>query len=98
MIEEKDAEALLFNTLPYQYDNVIFTPSQMSSHTQEDTILSLLAEEKRAVAGDLEGDSERETALYSRKRMGKRMTGKNVIECYYYGKTGHTVCNISNTC
>jgi hypothetical protein len=98
MVEEEDAKAILLNNLPSQYNNVIFTLSQMSSHTLEDMISSLLAEEKRATAGDLEGDSQLETTLYSKKRMGKRMTGKSGIECYYCGKTGHTTINCKNLC
>jgi hypothetical protein len=49
-------------------------------------ISALLAEEKRATVGDSKGDYQLETALYSKKRMGKRMACKSEIECYYYGK------------
>lgn len=49
-IEKEDAKAILLKCLPFQYDNVIFTLSEMFSHTLEDTISSFLAEEKRATA------------------------------------------------
>lgn len=45
-------------------------------------ILALLAEENRVAAGDSKGDSQRETALYSKKRMGKGMKNMCEIECY----------------
>jgi hypothetical protein len=32
-------------------------------------------------------------ALYSQKRIGKRMIGKSGIECYYNGNTSHTMIN-----
>jgi hypothetical protein len=56
-IEEENVNAILLNNLPSQYNNVIFTLSQMSSHTLKDMISSLLSEEKRAIARYLEGDS-----------------------------------------
>jgi len=59
-VEEEDAKAILLNSLLSQYNNVIFTLSQMPSHTLEDIISFLLAEEKRAN----EGDSQPETTLY----------------------------------
>jgi hypothetical protein len=86
MVEEEDAKAILLNNLPSKYNNVIFTLSQMSSQTLEDMISSLLVKENRAIIGDSEGDSQPEIALYSKKRMGKRMIGKSGIECYYCGK------------
>lgn len=65
----------------------------MSSQTLEDMISALLAEEKRTIVGYSKGYSQLETAPYSKKRRGKKMTGKNEFECYYYGKTGHTTIN-----
>jgi hypothetical protein len=56
-MEEEDAKAISLNNLPSQYNNAIFNFSQRSSHTLEDMISSLLAEEKRTIAIDLEGYS-----------------------------------------
>jgi hypothetical protein len=50
MVEEEDAKAILLNNLPSQYNNVIFTLSQLPSQTLEDMIVALLAEEKRTIA------------------------------------------------
>jgi len=51
-VEEEDAKAIVLNSLLSQYNNVIFTLSQMSSRTLQDMISSLLIEEKRVTTGD----------------------------------------------
>eukprot|EP01018_Ginkgo_biloba_P034981 Gb_38096 [translate_table: standard] len=56
-VDEEDAKAILLNSLPSNYSNVIFTLSLMPSQTLENMISTLLVEEKRATAEDLEGDS-----------------------------------------
>jgi hypothetical protein len=81
IVEEEDVKAILLHNLPSQYNIVIFTLNGMFSHTLEDMISSLLVEEKRATTRDLEGDFQPKTKLYSKKRMGKRMTSKNGNEC-----------------
>eukprot|EP01018_Ginkgo_biloba_P039116 Gb_11768 [translate_table: standard] len=53
MVDEEYAKAILLNSLPSNYSNVIFTLSLMSSQTLEDMISTLLSEEKRATARDL---------------------------------------------
>lgn len=53
----------------------------------------LLIEEKSAVKGDSREDAQLELALYSKKRMGKTMSSKNEIECYYCKKLSHIAIN-----
>jgi hypothetical protein len=89
-MEEEDAKAILLNSLPSKYNNVIFTLNQMSSQTLEDMIVSLLAEEKRTIAGDTEDDPQPKTALYSRNNHSISTKDKGEMECYYCKKMGHT--------
>jgi hypothetical protein len=51
-VDDDDAKAILLNSLPSTYDNLIFTLSQLSSRTFDDMITTLLAEEKRMKEGD----------------------------------------------
>jgi hypothetical protein len=75
-------KAILLNSIPSQYNNVIFTHSQLPSQTLEDMITTLLAEEKRTIAGETKGDSQPEMALYSRNNHSRSTKDKgrwNVI-------------------
>jgi hypothetical protein len=46
-VDEDDSKAILLNSLSSNYDNAIFTLSQMPSKTLDEMIASLIAEEKR---------------------------------------------------
>jgi hypothetical protein len=52
-------------------------------------ILSLLAEEKRVIVGDIKGDPQPETILYSRYNSSRSTKDKGEMECYYCKKMGH---------
>jgi len=53
-------------------------------------IVSLLAKEKRTIAGNTKGDPQPETALYSRNNRSKSTKDKRKMECHYCKKMGHT--------
>jgi hypothetical protein len=93
VVDEEDAKAILLNSLPSKYNNVIFTLSQLPSQSLEDMIVALLAEEKRAIAGDTEGDTQSEMAFYSRNNHNRSTKDKREIECYYCRKMGHITIN-----
>ena len=46
-VKDEDAKALLLNTLPSTFNNVVFTLSQLSSLNLDDIVSTLLVEEKR---------------------------------------------------
>lgn len=46
-VEDEDAKVVLLNSLPSSYSNVVFTLSQMSTKTLQETITTLMGEEKR---------------------------------------------------
>jgi hypothetical protein len=58
VVDEEDAKAIILNSLPSKYNNVIFTLSQLPSQSLEDMIVALLAKEKRTIAGDTKGDTQ----------------------------------------
>jgi len=46
-VDEDDSKEILLNSLSSNYDNVIFTLSQIPSKTLDEMIASLIAKEKR---------------------------------------------------
>lgn len=46
-------------------------------------ISAFLVEEKRAITGDTEGDTQSEMAFYSRNNCNRSTKDKREIECYY---------------
>jgi hypothetical protein len=78
-VEEDDSKAILLNSLSSNYDNAIFTLSQMPSKTLDEMIASLIVEEKRMQLGDTEVNGKAEIALFSKGRMNKN---KASIECF----------------
>ena len=89
-MEEEDAKAIVLNSLPSKYNNVIFTLSQMPSQTLEDMISSLLVEENKTTTGDTKDDSQLEIALYSIYNCSKLAKDRG-MECYYCKKMRHSL-------
>ena len=87
-VEDEDAKAVLLNSLPSSYSNVVFTLSQISTQTLQETIAALLGEEKRLKPEDAEENSHVENALWTKSRMRKKNARKGDIECYYCKKIG----------
>ena len=46
----------MLNNLPYHYNNVTFTLSQLPSETLKDMIVVALVEEGRTIPREIEGD------------------------------------------
>lgn len=92
-VEDEDAKAVLLNSLPSSYSNVVFTLSQISTQTLQETIAALLGEEKRLKPEDAEENSHVENALWTKSRMRKKNANKGGIECHYCKKIGHTAWN-----
>lgn len=78
-IEEDDAKAILLNSLPLNYDNVIFTLSQFSSRSLDKMIATLLVEEKRMKSSNTEDNLHDKMTLFSKRRVNKN---KNSVECF----------------
>ena len=51
-VEEDDAKAILLNSLSSNYDNTIFTLSQLSTKSLDEMIAALLEKEKRLKQGN----------------------------------------------
>jgi hypothetical protein len=79
-VDEDDSKEILLNSLSSNYDNAIFTLSQMPSKTLDEMIASLIEEEKRMQPRDTEVNGKAEIALFSKGRMNKN---KASIECFY---------------
>ncbi|KAH9288226.1 hypothetical protein KI387_032343, partial [Taxus chinensis] len=90
-IEDKDAKAILLNSLSSKYNNVVVTLCQFQSQSLDDMIVALLAEEKRTIE-DAKGYSQQESAFYSRTINSRRRSDKDnwEIECHCCKKRGHT--------
>ena len=58
IVDEEDVEAIVLNTFPYKYNNVILAFSQMPYQTLEDTISTLFSKEKITTIGDTKGDPQ----------------------------------------
>lgn len=56
-VEDEDAKVVLLNSLHSSYSNVVFTLSQMSTLTLQETIAALLGEEKQLKPEDSEENS-----------------------------------------
>lgn len=89
LIDDDASRAILSNSFPSKYNNVIFTLSQITSQNLEDMILSLLAEEKRTNVEDSEDVSQLEKVLYSQRNNKSSGARENV--CFYCKKKGHTI-------
>lgn len=89
-IEDEDAKAILLNNLPSNYDNAIFTLSQLSSKSLDKMVESLLTEEKRIKISVAKDNLQPEMTLFSRGWVHKN---KKSVNCFYCQKHGHTTLN-----
>lgn len=92
-VENKDAKAILFYSLPSIYSDFVFMLSQMSSQNLDETITTLLAKEKRLKPRYIERKFQLEKALFTNTRMRKKNANKSELECYYCRKIGNTSWN-----
>ena len=89
-VEEDDAKAILLNSLSSNYDNTIFTLSQLSTKSLDEMIAALLAEENRLKQGNQDVHPQDEIVLFLKGRFNKN---KSTIECFYCKRRGHTSLN-----
>lgn len=96
-VPEDDAMAVLLNSMPAEYSNVIFTLGNLPNQSLEMMIASLLEEERRMQHSVVTISSD-EIALFtkwkanqnskSKSDEGSSKSKKN-IKCFYCGKMGH---------
>jgi hypothetical protein len=77
------------NNLPLKYNSVIFTLSEIPSHSLDEMIATLLAEEKRTI----ECDNQTKLVFYGRNNHDRSTKDKEEIECHYCKNLGHTTWN-----